>query len=392
MRRIRSFGLGLFLFLSGSGLPAQGIGMTLSVLYFDNTSGNAEYAWLSKGLADMIASDLASAPGATLVEREELEKVLKEMELGMSGITDSGGAPKLGKILNAEVLVYGGYVISGGKLRLDAKAVKAGTGAVIASARAEGEAADALAAQRALSGRLASGLGLSIREPEAVKSEAARTYYEGLSLFDEGRYAEALSLFSQARAQDPGFLKPGKSIEEAYKYLKDFKRQRFRREMNALATDIEGLTERIGGPVFYSFADMAANPGKFGFKDAAAASAEYQAHPRSYAGSTPVQAIWELQNLYSELADMAMEYFEESETKRYCQDMMLAWADAAEKNFPKDPFLPETLYQKIFVYRDREEWRAMRDLCERLMGDYPDYRMMWAVEDFYETALEKLKG
>jgi hypothetical protein len=30
--------------------------------------------------------------------------------------------------------------------------------------------------------------------------------------------------------------------------------------------------------------------------------------------------------------------------------------------------------------------------CEYLMTTYPDYRMMWAVEDFYERALEKKKA
>jgi hypothetical protein len=190
---------------------------------------------------------------------------------------------------------------------------------------------------------------------------------------------------------DPGFSKPGKSIEDAYKFLKDFKRQRYRREMNALKKSIDLQTARLSGPAFYSFADMATNPAKFGFKDAAAASAAYQADPDAYNGDSPVQAIWYLQNLYSELGDLAVEYFEDEALKRHCQDQMLRWAEAAEKAYPKDPFLPETLYQKIFVYRDREQWQAMRDLCERLMGDYPDYRMMWAIEDFYESALEKLE-
>ncbi len=30
-------------------------------------------------------------------------------------------------------------------------------------------------------------------------------------------------------------------------------------------------------------------------------------------------------------------------------------------------------------------------LCEELMLNYPDYRMMWAVEDFYKEALGNLK-
>jgi len=369
---------------------ARAEGMTVSVLYFGNTAGSPELDWLRKGLADMTATDLASSKDGTVVEREELEKVLKELELGMSGLTDPGKAPKLGEILNAEVLVYGSFAVAGSTLRLDAKAVKAATGAVVGAAQATGEASDPLRVQRALSSRLASALGIELKPVPEVRSDAAKSYYEGLALYDEGKYAEALGLFTKAQEQDPGFAKPGKSIEDAYKYLKDFKRQRYRREMNALAEDIRALTERVTAKKFYSFADMAANPRNYGFKDAAEASAAYQARPRAYAGDTPVQAIWELQNLYSNLADAAMEYFEDRTTQRYCQDRMLSWADAAERAYPKDPFLPETIYQRLFVYREREQWDEMRATCERLMGDYPDYRMMWAVEDFYEEALKGL--
>jgi len=27
---------------------------------------------------------------------------------------------------------------------------------------------------------------------------------------------------------------------------------------------------------------------------------------------------------------------------------------------------------KLFVYRERAQWQAMKEPCERLMGDYPD--------------------
>jgi len=36
-----------------------------------------------------------------------------------------------------------------------------------------------------------------------------------------------------------------------------------------------------------------------------------------------------------------------------------------------------------------QAWDRVKEQCEELMLDYPDYRMMWAVEDFYEDALEK---
>ena len=41
-------------------VSAQADGRVVSVLYFENTTGNADYAWLSKGLADMLITDLAA--------------------------------------------------------------------------------------------------------------------------------------------------------------------------------------------------------------------------------------------------------------------------------------------------------------------------------------------
>jgi TolB-like protein len=376
---------------SSSEASANRTDMRISVLYFDNTAKKADFDWLSKGVADMTATDLASSPRAVLVEREQLEKVLKEQEIAYSGMADPATAPELGKILNVQVLVYGSFIVSGPTIRLDAKAVSSTTGKVLAAAQASGDSSDIFGAQAELSSRLAAGLGLDLpRPPAAVSTDAAKAYYQGIALYDQGKYAEALKLFNSAQALDPGFSKPGKSIEDAYKYLKDFKRQRYRREMNALADEIDRLRARLSARAFYSFADALQAPARFGFKDAAAVSAAFQAHPKAWAGDTPVQAAWELQHIYMELGDLGMEYFDDAKLQSYCFDRMLALADAAERDYPKDSFLPEALYMKLFVYREREQWQAMRDLCERLMGDWPDYRMMWAVEDFYQESLEGL--
>ncbi len=368
------------------------VGTTMSVLYFENTAKNAEYDWLSKGLADMVATDLASGAGVVLVEREQLEKVLRELELGLSGLIDPSGASAVGKLLDAKILVYGSFILSGSQLRVDVKAVQAESGAILSAASSTKGSQDAILAQREISQKLAAGLGIRFAAPlaEPVKLEAVKNYYRGVSLFDQGRYADALKLFNAAQGLDPSFGKPGKAIEDAYKYLKDFRRQRYRREMNVLAANIESLKARIGLREFYSFADMITAPAKFGFADAAAASAAYQQNPSVYSGDTPVQAIWNLQYMYSDLRGKAMEYFEDAVLNEYCCDQILLWAAAAEKAYPKDAFLPEVLYNQIFVYVDRQQWQNARDLCERLMGDYPDFRMMWAVEDFYERALEKL--
>lgn len=382
-------------------LPARLSGQTqaprtprLSVLYFSNNSGQTEYDWLSKGLADMLSGDLGATGALTLVERVELEKVLREQELGLSGLVDPGSAPAVGKLLGADLLVYGSYLVSGAELRVDARVVRTDNGVAAAVASVSGNSESVLALELDLVARLAAGLGIAPVQSSASPAnlEAARAYYRGLDRMDSGEYAAALDFFAQATRLDPLYLKPGQGIEEAYKYLKDFRNQRYRREMNALVEDIAALSARITAPAFYSFGDAAASPGKFGYRDQAEVVEAYRAHPYRMSGETPVQAIWNLQNLLHELGDSALENFDDQVLADRCRDEVLRWSDAAESAYPKDPFLPEVLYQKTFAYVDRERWTDLRLLCERLMTDYPDYRMMWAVEDFYERALEELKG
>ncbi len=382
----------LFLLLSLSSLNSQDI-KTLSVLYFTNTVKNPDYDWLSKGLSDMLVSDLGASGKITVVEREDLEKLLQEQEFMDSGMADPSKSFQVGKILGADVLVYGSYLLLGKSLRIDAKAVDPRTGAVTSLASVSGLPESLLDMVRVLVTKLAQGLKLEIGPQVGGPGslESAKAYYLGLNLLDTGQYQAALTSFNEAVRLDPLYTKPGLGIEAAYKYLRDFKSQRYRREMNALASDIQGLTRRILAPNFYSFGDTVQNPAQFGYRDATAASQAYQANPRVMAGDTPVQAIWNLQLLYQELGGLAREYFNDESLTFRCQDQILYWTKVAEKSYPGDFFLPEVLYQPLFVYQDRQQWENVKNLCEQLMENYPDYRMMWAVEDAYERALERLE-
>lgn len=370
---------------------------TLSVLYFANTGNRAEFDWLRKGLADMVAGDLSGMPGYVLVEREELQKLVAEQELALSGLLDESRAPEVGKLLSADILVYGSFAAVGAELRLDAKAVRVETGAVVAAASAAGRAEAALALERELAGKLAAALGggrpaLPGAAAGTESLEAARAYYRGLDLFDQGRYGDAAALFGEAVRADPAYLKPGEGLEAAYRFLKDFRAQRQRREMNALAADIAALERRIEAPVFYSFGQAAMNPTAYGWKDAAAVAEFYRARPMVLNGETPVQAVFYLQHLLGDLGRKAVEHFKDAALERACGDRILRWAAEAERRWPADPFLPEVLYQRLLVLRFRPDWPAVKAACERLMAGYPDYRMMSSVEDFYELALEKLGG
>src|SRR2546422_3286507 len=52
---------------------------------------------LQKGIAGMLISELAANPAARVVEREEIQKLIEEQNLGASGRVDAQTAAKIGK-------------------------------------------------------------------------------------------------------------------------------------------------------------------------------------------------------------------------------------------------------------------------------------------------------
>ena len=75
---------------------------TVAVSYFDNTSDIEEFNPLSKGLADMLITDLSNIKSINIVEREKLESLLKEIELGDSDFINKETALGYSVVINQE--------------------------------------------------------------------------------------------------------------------------------------------------------------------------------------------------------------------------------------------------------------------------------------------------
>ena len=368
---------------------------TLSILYFDNLSKSPDFEWLRTGLSDMLTTDVAASGAVTVVEREKLAEVLKEQELQLSGAVKDDDAVRMGAILAAERIVYGSFIVAGQSLRIEARLVDTGSAAVLGAVSAEGKKDEALALERKIAAGILNSLGIPARVAPSSggtsRPDAAAAYYRGLAALDSGAYREAQARFTEASALDPAYAKPQAGLEAAYRFLKDFKRQRQQHELAAIASSLQRLRARVEG-TFYGFSDMVAKPKDFGFADAQAATAAYAADPRGYAGATPVQAIWNMQMLLLEMGQKAAEYFSDKELSGRCDEAIEALAAAADKRYPKDPFLAETQYAALFPLKAGGRWAELKAACERIMSDWPDYRMAQAVEDMYQAALDKLSG
>ena len=115
---------------------------TVAISYFDNTSGIEEYNPLSKGLADMLITDLSKIKSLKIVEREKLESLLKEIDLGDGKFIDPNTAQKLGKGLGAEYILTGSFLSVEPMMRIDARLVNVETGLIEKANMVEGLAKD----------------------------------------------------------------------------------------------------------------------------------------------------------------------------------------------------------------------------------------------------------
>ncbi|MBI4976552.1 MAG: hypothetical protein HZC28_03675 [Spirochaetes bacterium] len=365
---------------------------TISVLYFENTSKNTAYAWLSKGLADMLTTDISGGRvPLDIVERQQLQNVLREQELSLTGAVDSAKALTIGKLLAATRLLYGSFIVTGQTIRIDAKLTDTTSGKILRTFSAVGETAKALAVEHELASNVITALG-GIQSGSVHRSiEAVRSYYEGLDLLDRQLITEAQVKFRESSAFDPYYIKPQQGIEESYVFLKDFKSIRFQREILEAYDKISRLDMRLKAPSWRSFASAAADP--YFVKLRERSKEQYDRELYAYTqGETPAQCTWNLQNVLGELADMYEENFSDTNRAVLMRREMIAVAEKSRSVFAKDPFLPELFYQALLAVRDMGNWQEVKKRCEELMTRFPKYRMMWAIEDMYEQSLKELSA
>lgn len=68
-----------------------------------------------------------------VVEREKIKTVLKELAFGSSGLTDSQKINKLGKLLNADVILTGTFADVGGEWNVNLRLINVSTGVIVSA-------------------------------------------------------------------------------------------------------------------------------------------------------------------------------------------------------------------------------------------------------------------
>ncbi len=176
-------------------------------------AGDSTVQPLSRGLAELITTDLAYIRTLRLLERLQIGMLLDELKLGQSERVDPATAARVGRLLRAERLVQGTATIPRrGPVQLSATVVT-GTGVVRPVDQVTGPFPKLLDLEKQVVFDLAAQLGFALTQAEreqilrqGPKNLAAfLAYSRGLEAMDRGDYDAAARHFKSAARADPSF-------------------------------------------------------------------------------------------------------------------------------------------------------------------------------------------
>lgn len=137
---------------------------TVAIMFFNNnvfTKDARDYDGLSKGIADFLITEMAANQNIRLIERDQVQKLIDEQKLVTGGQVDRETAVRVGKLLGAQHMIFGGFMADPkGNFRIDARAVGVEQGVIEYSERVQDKSDNVMDLIGTLAGKLNAGMHL----------------------------------------------------------------------------------------------------------------------------------------------------------------------------------------------------------------------------------------
>lgn len=249
----------LIIFLSLNSYAGKRV---IAISYFDNTTANSKYNALSKGIADMLITDLSKISDLEIVEREKLEQLLKEIKLGKSKYFDQSTAQRLGKGLGAASILTGAFYIMDETLRIDARLINVETGKIIAAEEVTGSKRDFFSLHKQLVSLLTKAFKIKtsqnsslINYDNKIELKAVLNYSNALSYSDNGLEESATKVLENTLKDHPEFLFAKTKLDKLRAFIAEREKERnrlidqniseFLKELDTNSTDFGQRTQQI---------------------------------------------------------------------------------------------------------------------------------------------------
>lgn len=197
----------------------------IAVLPFNNGGsygqGKEDFDALERGIAGMMISELSANPAARVVERQEIQRLLEEQNLGAQNRVDPATAARIGKLVGARYTVLGTFVDFYGDFRVDVRLVNTETGEIIKTESERMQRDHLFDIIRNIAARLMKDANLpALQRPASeqrmnrqVPTEALMYYSRALLYQDRGDKAKAVDYFNRALATFPEYAEAQEGLQ-----------------------------------------------------------------------------------------------------------------------------------------------------------------------------------
>ena len=189
----------------------------IAVLPFNNGGsygqGKEDFDALERGIAGMMISELSQNPAARVVERQEVQRLLDEQNLGAQGRVDPQTAAKVGKLVGARYVVLGTFIDFYGDFRVDVRLVNTETSEIVKTESERMQRDHMFDIIRNIAARLMKDANLPALQRQAsdqrmgrqIPTEALTYYSRALLYSDHGQKDKAVEMFNRAIAIFPDY-------------------------------------------------------------------------------------------------------------------------------------------------------------------------------------------
>ena len=179
---------------------------------------------LERGIAGMMISELAQNPAARVVEREQVQRLLDEQNLGAQGRVDPQTAAKVGKLVGARYVILGNFIDFYGDFRVDVRLVNTETSEIVKTESDRQQREHLFDIIRNVAARLMKDANLPALQRAAsneqrmnrqVPTEALTYYSRALLYQDRGQKDKAIEMFNRAISIFPEYAEAQDGLQKA---------------------------------------------------------------------------------------------------------------------------------------------------------------------------------
>jgi TolB-like protein len=176
---------------------------------------------LEVGIAAMLISELSANPAARIVEREEVQRIIDEQNLGASGRVDAQTAARIGKLVGARYVVLGQFIDFYGDFRVDVRLVNVETSEIVKTESEKMQRDHLFDIIKTVSGKLMRDANLPAlprqtsdeRTSRQVPTEALTYYSRAILYQNRGQKDKAVEMYNQALSVFPDYAEAREGLQ-----------------------------------------------------------------------------------------------------------------------------------------------------------------------------------